>query len=102
AKFDGVWILESLEDNGEPRAFGAVPKYQFAEGANTDFPNNKPGKFVVDTTKIPKTIDIITVDRTYQGIYELDGDKLQICTNDHQQVVKDGKKVLEPTARPTK
>jgi len=102
AKLDGVWIIQSLALHGKTQKDFEGAEYVFANGMVT-FPGSEPGPFSVDAGKDPKTIDMAaSKELTFLGIYQLDGDKLQLCTNEFKAVKKDGKAVLESTPRPTK
>jgi uncharacterized protein (TIGR03067 family) len=87
-KFEGTWKFASVEMGGEK-----VP-LEGLKDAKLELKDNKftstigkevyKGTFKVDVSKKPKTIDITFTegpdkDKTFLGIYELDGDTYKVC-----------------------
>jgi uncharacterized protein (TIGR03067 family) len=85
-KLDGSWVPVSYEVDGMKsdeetlKSFGKVVrkngKYTWSGGGW--------GTIVIDPTKTPKHINFSVVDgqglvRTYEGIYEIDGDRFKEC-----------------------
>ena len=83
----GKWQVASMERDGEavPVAKDAVRVITGDKYEMTLFPDLKiEGKFKIDPTAKPKTIESTATSGPYKdqellGIYELDGDTLKIC-----------------------
>jgi uncharacterized protein (TIGR03067 family) len=88
-KLQGDWVMVSGERNGE-----ALPDEQIKALKRTikddeftvmrDGETVAKGKFTVDPSKSPKTIDVTITegdnkDKTMKGIYEIDGDNYKVC-----------------------
>jgi uncharacterized protein (TIGR03067 family) len=88
-KLQGDWVMVSSERNGE-----ALPDEQVKALRRTikddeftvtrDNETVAKGKFTVDPSKSPKTIDVTitegdNTDKTMKGIYEIDGDNYKVC-----------------------
>jgi uncharacterized protein (TIGR03067 family) len=86
---DGTWITKSITISGEAAPAEVVKKSWFKfNGAAVTFKidaQEVKGTFVVDSRKDPAWIDVIVdkapgvPDAQALGIYDLSGDKLQIC-----------------------
>lgn len=86
----GVWLAESVTINGEVGPAAAVQQTWFKfDGTSVSFKLDGPevkGKCTVDTEKFPREMDV-TLEKgpgaeagyVVQGIYELTGDRLEIC-----------------------
>jgi uncharacterized protein (TIGR03067 family) len=86
-KMAGTWELSSRGYHGalRPLKSGTYRKTILPDGTMivaSQVNKGKPlGSIRIDPTTFPKTIDIIqTSGRVIEGIYELDGDDLHICT----------------------
>jgi len=88
AKFQGVWVVESVLAEGKeiPGDIIKTFKMTFKDDNYTVAIGQEKteGTFRVDPTKEPKTIDIMPDNgpdrgRIQPGIYVFDGDKLRIC-----------------------
>jgi uncharacterized protein (TIGR03067 family) len=101
AKLEGTWTVDSAETNGKGLDVWKGEKFTFSDDKAT-IPFSKGGTFKVDASKDPKWIDIATLDQgTILGIYQIDGDKIKLCTNATKKASKDGKAVEEASERPT-
>lgn len=82
-KLDGVWMVESLERNGQPAGADVTQNFKLSiTGEKLKIErqgNEREGTIKIDSTKKPKEIDITVGDRATKGIYELEGDTLKIC-----------------------
>jgi uncharacterized protein (TIGR03067 family) len=82
-KLAGAWKIESIMDEGKEKdtengeMVFAKGKVTFTAGSQT-----KEGAYQLDSTKDPKWFDLTIDERTYIGIYKLEGDTLTICTNE--------------------
>jgi uncharacterized protein (TIGR03067 family) len=101
AKLEGTWTVDSAETNGKGLDVWKGEKFTFLDDKAT-IPFSKGGTFKVDASKDPKWIDIATLEQgTILGIYQIDGDKIKLCTNVTKKASKDGKVVEEASERPT-
>jgi uncharacterized protein (TIGR03067 family) len=88
-KLQGNWVMVSGERNGE-----ALPDEQIKALKRTikdeeftvmrDSETLAKGKFTIDPSKSPKTIDVTITegdnkDKKMLGIYEIDGDNYKVC-----------------------
>lgn len=85
AALEGVWKIVSLETNKgkDAGAEGATLEFD-KEGKNITFTKDgqaKKGTFTLNPVGKPKEIDIKPSDenKTFEGIYQLEKDKLKIC-----------------------
>jgi uncharacterized protein (TIGR03067 family) len=100
-KLQGTWKVIKLDDGEKPTSGEEIGYWTFefnGDGVTTRQGKNssaKDGKFKLDSTKKPKSIDIDTGgEAPSEGIYELDGDELTIC-------IVAGYKGSKTAARPT-
>jgi uncharacterized protein (TIGR03067 family) len=84
-KFEGTWEVVKATGNGMPIEQKSTLVLEGNKYTRTR-PNGDTdtGTFSVDPSKKPKTIDVMpgdgkAKDKTWLGIYELDGDSLKIC-----------------------
>lgn len=92
-KLKGSWTVMSYERDTKqlPADKAKEIKYDLADDkltlkAGIGFTGGKEHAVKLDATKKPKQIDITPADgrnkgKTFQGIYEIDGDKLKICVS---------------------
>jgi uncharacterized protein (TIGR03067 family) len=88
-RLQGDWIMVSTERNGEalPDEQVKAVKRTIKDDAFTvtrDGETLAKGKFTIDPSKSPKTIDVTWTegdnkDKTIMGIYEIDGANQKIC-----------------------
>ncbi|MFL5243989.1 MAG: TIGR03067 domain-containing protein [Gemmataceae bacterium] len=88
-KLQGEWVMVSSERNGEAMPAEELKTLKRAIKGDefTVFRDGQAlvkGKFAVDPTKTPKTIDIMfsegeNKDKPLLGIYEIDGDTQKVC-----------------------
>lgn len=92
----GTWVLDQFDGpDGPPPDFGTI-RFVFTkggtmvatvDGGKTD--RQEPGRYKLDPTKSPKTLDLISSgDRVSPGIYQLDGDTLKICLAEGANAVR--------------
>ncbi|MBN9120623.1 MAG: TIGR03067 domain-containing protein [Planctomycetes bacterium] len=96
-KLEGVWEGFVVEGKGERADRGPYQLRITVTGDKmtaVDLKNNKDmgsGTFKIDPTKSLKTLDATGVvppakrDKTYLGVYELDGDTLKWCVDNRQR-----------------
>jgi uncharacterized protein (TIGR03067 family) len=93
----GTWVVQSVSRAGKATDDGKGAEIEFAGDQVTfkmkkgDEQKEMKGKYKIDPTKKPKTIDIQFTEKKGLGIYELEGDTLRVCHG-----VKE-----EESARPT-
>jgi uncharacterized protein (TIGR03067 family) len=101
AKLEGTWTVISAEANGKALDDYKGEKLTFADDKAT-LPFSKNATFQVNASRDPKWIAITTVDKlTLLGIFQVDGDKMHLCTNITTKALKDGKLVEQVSERPT-
>lgn len=93
---DGEWIVQSEIENGTPRTENAAKYGLIIKGSKILVVHDNvcdEATSKVDASKSPKHIDIQvpTQDKPLLGIYEIQGDKLKLCT------LFRGTKVARPT-----
>ena len=76
----GTWIVESAEKNGAALDVANMQKFTFADGTLTG-PDFGSGKFGLDATQKPKTIDLTDIKGAppVLGIYKIEDKKLHLC-----------------------
>ncbi len=79
----GSWLITSLYARGREQEESGVARLVI-KGDTAGFikrPGKKPDEFKVklDSSKTPKTIDLVDRGKVSVGIYEFDGDTLKIC-----------------------
>lgn len=77
----GKWKVESFEYNGAPVESLKDAIREFKDSKYTLTPASGEtfsGTVKLDTSKMPKQIDLELPDRTLKGIYEIDGDTLKL------------------------
>jgi uncharacterized protein (TIGR03067 family) len=105
AAFQGVWKIVSFEtDQGKKDDLNDATLEFDKDGKNITFTkggDTKKGTFTLNPAGKPKEIDIITDDnKTIEGVYSLDKDKLKLCLNPGNDgrptevALKDGKKYI--------
>lgn len=75
----GEWEIVSAESNGEPPPPGALQSAKFVFSGNKLTLMGKEGTFELDASKNPRQIEFIRGSIRQIGIYELEGDRLQLC-----------------------
>jgi uncharacterized protein (TIGR03067 family) len=84
-KLQGKWIVESFSYNGNPVELLKDATREFKEEKYTLTP--KAGDVIngavklLDSTKLPKQVDLEVNGQTLKGIYEVDGEMLNMCYN---------------------
>jgi len=84
---EGEWRYVSMESQGKKLSKGDVgfkPSWQIVISGNELTWNGRKKTFTVDSTKLPKEMDIVSLDgsengQTHAAIYKLEGDRLTIC-----------------------
>ncbi len=82
AKIVGTWKFVDGNRGGEkpPEEFLKSFKVTFTDkGKVIAAPDNKEGTFQLDSSKKPKTMEVNIDGKTHKGVYELDGDNLNVC-----------------------
>jgi uncharacterized protein (TIGR03067 family) len=83
-KIQGTWKVVSAVDGGEDQDTKEVLTFGKDKITVEDRESKSEWQaYKLDPGKKPKSIDLTTGGKTYLGIYELDGDKLKICINEH-------------------
>jgi uncharacterized protein (TIGR03067 family) len=87
----GTWQAVDLEANGEKRSDDEIKESKVVIQGDEIFAVKSKGedphlKFKLDSSKTPKTIDLIPIDgpdkgKTFPGIYSLENGKLRLCLN---------------------
>jgi uncharacterized protein (TIGR03067 family) len=84
----GQWLMTKATVNGAPNSRQAGRVRYFFDNTSSfiisnDYVVTVEGDFTIDSTKSPKTIDLVSGSREtpshWSGIYELDGDTLKVC-----------------------
>lgn len=79
----GAWRVTTLEMSGKDVPEEKIKRFEIVFGlesvtikANTQ---ERESSYTLDTSKKPKTIDLVFKDKTTVGIYQLEGDRLKLC-----------------------
>jgi len=88
----GAWKVAACELEGKLLPIGAFKDLTYSMAADgkwkleggPGFPKATGGTFVLDPKAAPKTVDFVPGDglykgKTFQGIYQLEGDELKAC-----------------------
>jgi RNA polymerase sigma factor (sigma-70 family) len=82
-RLQGVWSVVSMESGGKPYKLGELEKAVFmVDGKRACWQTSDSetqGGLYLDTTRTPRTYDLATSTRTFEGIYALEGDTLRLC-----------------------
>src|SRR5579859_4664880 len=90
AKFDGTWVVTAVEISGNKIPEGDLqkaPSRVAIQGRHWLLKapgREETGSFTVDEAKEPKQMDVKPVDgpnagKTFQAIYQLEGDTMTVC-----------------------
>jgi uncharacterized protein (TIGR03067 family) len=84
----GQWLMTKATVNGAPNSRQAGRVRYFFDNTSSfiisnDYVVTVEGDFTIDSTKSPKSIDLVSgspeAQNRWSGIYELDGDTLKVC-----------------------
>jgi uncharacterized protein (TIGR03067 family) len=91
SELQGTWKLVSVETQGESKELGERQPRLVIKGDTATHAGAKTATMTVDTTATPKIIDLrlVNPDRTYEGIYSVEGDTLKICVNKQTEGAKE-------------
>jgi RNA polymerase sigma factor (sigma-70 family) len=79
-RLQGIWTVVSMEMNGKRVATGKM--VFMIDGNRACWQTSEAeihGGFYLDATTDPKSYDLATTARTFEGIYDIDGESLRLC-----------------------
>lgn len=87
----GTWKLVSFEVNSESRDFTENPPWWVIEKNKVLYGGTELAEIAADATTTPKCFDLSfkNPQKTLEGIYAIEGEKLKICVNSQSDGVKE-------------
>src|SRR5438874_2396627 len=91
AELQGIWKLTAIEVNGEFRSMDEFQPRVRIKGNSLFYAKAETAKLAADASAAPHTIDLqfLNPQRTFEGIYAVEGKTLKICVNAQTEGVKE-------------
>lgn len=87
----GTWKLTAVESNGEERSLDDLQPRLRIKGNSIFYAKQEIAKVTADSAASPHTIDLqfLSPQRTFEGVYLIDGNSLKVCVNSQTEGVKE-------------
>jgi uncharacterized protein (TIGR03067 family) len=91
ADLQGTWKLVAVENNGEERTLDELQPRLRIKGTAVSYAKKEIAKVTADSSASPHTIDLQfqSPQRTFEGIYTIEGNTLKVCVNSQTEGVKE-------------